>query len=232
MFTAGLALGIAIGMQTRTSLAIRSRLNIPPPQLVELAYRLRQQERVREALEAQIHELRNQISAYEQAAATQQPHLEALGDQVQRLKTLNGLTALEGPGVVVDLDDSQRSLRPGENPNEVILHNYDVVAVVNDLWVAGAEAIAVNGERLVGTTGIQSVFATMMVNENRIVPPIRIAAIGEPNRLAPYLSRRGGYLDLLQAFAFPVRVARAKRISMPAYGGTFTFRSAQPTRSE
>ncbi|MGH7429986.1 MAG: DUF881 domain-containing protein [Candidatus Methylomirabilaceae bacterium] len=232
MLTVGLILGIGIGAQTRTSLAIRAHFNVPPPQLGELAYRLRQQERAREALEAEVHKIRGQIFAYQLAVAGQQPGLDALTTQIHQLKTSTGLTELEGPGVVVELDDSRRPLRPGENPNEAILHNFDLAIIVNDLWVAGAEAIAINEERFVGTTPIRSVFRTFMVNERRLTPPIRIAAIGEPRRLASHVSRRGGPLELLKAYQFPTRVVRANRLVVPAYKGVFVFKYVTPERTE
>lgn len=228
LLAAGLVLGIGIGGQTRTSLAIRTNLRVTPPQLEELGYRLRRQERVTEALEAQVHEIRGQIAAYQTAAVEHQKGLSALHSQLESLRTLAGMTPLEGPGVVVELDDSRRPLRRGENPNEVILHNFDVATVVNDLWVAGAEAIALNGERLVATTGIQSLFRTFRVNSKRIIPPLSIAAIGDPRLLAGYVSRRGGSLDSLRAFAFPVRVTRVDRLTIPAYKGAFVFRHHEP----
>ncbi|MGH2403859.1 MAG: DUF881 domain-containing protein [bacterium] len=231
MLLVGLALGIGIAAQTRASLAIRAHFDVPPPQLGELAYRLRQQERAREALEAEVHKIRGQISAYQLAVAAQQPGLDALTTQIQQLRISTGLTELEGPGVVVELRDSRRPLRPGENPNEVILHNFDLAIVVNDLWAAGAEAVAINSERLVGTTPIRSVFTTFMVNERRLTPPIRIAAIGEPKRLARYVSRRGGPLELLKAYEFPTRVVRANRLTIPAYKGAFVFRYIKPEES-
>ncbi len=228
MLAIGLVLGIGIGAQSRTSLGIRAKLGVVPPQLEELGYRLRQQERVIEALEAQAHELRSQISAYRMTAAEQQQGLTAINRRLVDLRTLTEMTALAGPGVIVELDDSRRPLRPGENPNEVILHNYDVAAVVNDLRAAGAEAIALNGERLVATTGIQSFFHTFRLNSKLITPPLRITAIGDPNLLASYVSRRGGWLDFLRAFNFPVRVTRVERLTIPAYKGTFAFRHARP----
>ena len=228
LLAAGLVLGIGIGGQTRTSLAIRTNLRVTPPHLEELGYRLRRQERVTEALEAQVHEIRGRIAAYQTAAAERQEGLSALHGQLETLRTLAGMTPLEGPGVVVELDDSRRPLLRGENQNEVILHNFDVATVVNDLWVAGAEAIALNGERLVATTGIQSLFRTFRVNSKRITPPLSIAAIGDPRLLAGYVSRRGGSLDSLRAFAFPVRVTRVDRLTIPAYKGAFVFRHHQP----
>lgn len=227
----GIVFGFALGSQIRTARAIQSQLRILPEQLQELAYQFHQRERARVALESQVQELRTSLTAYENAIAAEQVQLKAINLELQRLKDFAGVTPVEGPGVVVEMDDSPKPREPGENPNEWILHNYDVVDVVNELWVAGAEAIAINGERIVATTPIRSVATTMMVNTRRLNPPLRIEAIGDPARLAGYLERRGGFVGLLRAFTFPVDIRRADRLSLPPYKGAFVFRYAVPSRS-
>ncbi|MGQ0572486.1 MAG: DUF881 domain-containing protein [Armatimonadota bacterium] len=228
MLAAGLVLGIGIGAQARTALLIRSNLGVAPPMLGELAYRLRQEERAQDALEAEVHEIRGRISAYQRAAAEQQGGLSVLDAQLRSLRVLAGLAELKGPGVIIELDDSRRPLRPGENPNEVILHNFDLAMIVNDLWNAGADAIALNGQRLVPTTGIQSLYTTFMINGKRTTPPIRIEALGAPDRLVEHVFRRGGHMGLLRAYAFPVRVTRTARLTVPAYRGAFALDHLRP----
>ncbi|MCL6552474.1 MAG: DUF881 domain-containing protein [Firmicutes bacterium] len=228
MAAVSLALGLGMGTQLRTALTIRATFGVPPPGVEELAYRLRVQERAIAALGAEVETLRARIAALQDAAAGQRHGVGGLLRELEPLRARAGMTALEGPGIVVDLADNPRPLRPGEDPNEVILHNYDLAMVLNDLWGAGAEAVAINGERIVATTGIQSLFHTFRVNSRRMTPPLQIAAIGDPGRLAEYVARRGGYLDYLRAFGFPVRVARVERVRIPAYRGPQTLSHVRP----
>lgn len=214
--------------QIRNELLIRRHLGVPSLRLEEVAVTFRRQERQRAGLERELGRLRDRLQTYAHAAAQSEAELTALQRQLHELELHSGLRPLVGPGVVVDLDDSPRPLRPGETPNEVILHNYDIVAIVNELWAAGAEAVAINGQRMIPTTPIRSVATTMMVNTKRIAPPIRIQAIGDPAQLAAYLQRPESYLGLLKAFAFPASVARADRIVIPAYGGPLRFRYLRP----
>lgn len=230
--TVAIITGFGITTQVRTALAIRAHLHVVPAQAEELGFQLRRREQAREALEEQVLALRSRLFEYQAAAVAAQTSLKGLGEQVARLQSLAGLTPLAGPGVVVELDDSSRPLYPGEDPNEVILHNYDVVAIVNDLWVAGAEAVAINGQRVVAVTPIKSVATTLMVNVKRITPPLRIEAIGDPAPLADYLSRPDSYVSLLRAFTFPVQVSRADRLTIPAYKGPLTFTYAHPVTPE
>lgn len=102
--------------------------------------------------------------------------------------------------------------------------------MVNDLWAAGAEGIAVNGERLIGTTAIRSVATVMLVNARRIAPPLSIATIGDPDLLADFVLRPEGSLDRLKAFDFPVRVTQTPQVVLPAYRGVLAFTYARPAR--
>lgn len=220
--------GFGVTAQIRTVLAIRAHLRVVPEQVQELGYQLRRRERAREALEEQVAALRTRLFEYQAAAAAAETALHGLGEQAARLQSLAGLTPLEGPGVVVELDDSARPLYPGEDPNNVILHNFDVAVVVSELFASGAEAMAINGQRIVPITPIRSVATTFMVNAKRITPPLRIEAIGDPGPLVAYLSRPDGYLDQLRAFTFPARVSPAERLRIPAYKGRLQFSFARP----
>jgi uncharacterized protein YlxW (UPF0749 family) len=193
---------------------------------------LREQERNRAALEAQVLELRTRLADYEKAAAEGRTTVTRMNRALQDLRALAGLTALEGSGVVVALSDSTRPPLPGEDPNKTILHYSDLAAVVSELWAGGAEAVAVNGERIVSSTGITCVGTTILCNTKRMAPPYVIAAIGDPVRLQEYLRRPGGVLDQLASFDFPVRLSSSARIEAPPYRGIFRFEYAGVSERE
>jgi uncharacterized protein YlxW (UPF0749 family) len=90
------------------------------------------------------------------------------------------------------MSDNPRPLRAGENPNDVLLHYTDLARIVGDLWAAGTEALTINDERFTATSGIECVGTTVLVNRRRIVPPFRIAAIGDPEVLVRSMARPGG----------------------------------------
>ncbi len=225
----GLVLALAgylVVAQVRTEWQIRRTLRIPSTQLEELAFLLRDQERGRAALESQVGELRGRLAAYEKAAAEGRTAAAKMSRDLQELRTLAGITALIGPGIAVELNDSTRPPRAGEDPNKTILHYSDIQGVVAELWAAGAEAIALNGERIAGTTGISCVGTTILVNTKRMAPPYVITAVGESRQLARALRRPGGAVELLTAFGFPVKVTLHELVEVPAYRGTFRFEYA------
>lgn len=225
-------IGFLVVTQIRTEWLIRRTLRIPSTRLEELAFVLRDQERGRAALEAQVTELRGRLVEYEKAAAEGRTAAARLNRELQHLRALVGLTPLVGPGIVVEMNDSTRPPRAGEDPNKTILHYTDLAGVIAELWAAGAEAIALNGERLVGSTGINCVGTTILCNNKRMAPPYVITALGEPRRLAQALKLPGGAVEMLVAFDFPVRITARDQVEIPAYRGTFRFEYAVTSPEE
>ncbi|MGQ0551544.1 MAG: DUF881 domain-containing protein [Armatimonadota bacterium] len=224
--------GFVMVAQIRTEWLIKRALRIPSTQLAELAFTLRDQERHRAALETQVVELRARLVDYERAATEGRTAAARTARSLQEMRALVGLTPLEGPGIVLELNDSRRAPLPGEDPNKTILHYSDIAAVVAELWAAGAEAIALNGERIVASTGINCVGTTILCNTKRVAPPYVITAIGDPARLRQYLRQPGGGLELLAAFDFPIRLTVRRLVQVPAYRGTYRFEHTTITVQE
>jgi len=225
-------IGFVVVTQIRQEWLIKRTLRIPSTRLGELAFALREQERTRAALEAQVAELRDRMVDYERAAAEGRTAATKLNRQLQEMRVLAGLTPLEGPGIVVELNDSTRAPKPGEDPNKTILHYTDIYAVVSELWASGAEAVAINGERVVASTGISCVGTTILCNTKRLAPPYLITGVGDAKKMLEYLRRPGGSLELLTSFDFPVKLTSRARVELPAYRGTFRFEHTTAGRQE
>jgi uncharacterized protein YlxW (UPF0749 family) len=139
-----------------------------------------------------------------------------------------GLVAAEGPGLVVALDDSSQDESPSGNLNDLVIHSQDVQAVANGLWAAGAEALAVNGQRVVPTSAMLCVGNTLLVNGTVHSPPFRFTAIGtnlERAFLADPLVKR--FADDADRFKLGFKVEQKDRVTVPAYTGTSKVRFAR-----
>ncbi|MBQ9636234.1 MAG: DUF881 domain-containing protein, partial [Acidaminococcaceae bacterium] len=110
--------------------------------------------------------------------------------EMDELKARAGETALEGKGIILTVDDSKQAAKAGENKNLYIIHDEDLLRVVNELRAAGAEAISLNGQRLIGSSEIRCVGPTVLVNERRLAAPFVIHAIGNPQTLESSLELR------------------------------------------
>ena len=106
-----------------------------------------------EDLSARLAETEKERDQLKEALRSAQEDGGAAGDETVRMRA--GLTALTGPGVIVRLDDSSVKAKKGEDPNLYLIHDDDLLKVINELRAAGAEAISVNGQRLTGTSEIR-----------------------------------------------------------------------------
>lgn len=141
----------------------------------------------------------------------------ALREKIERIRAEAGFAPLRGPGISLLLGDSSAPSEPGENPNVYLLHDSDLLRIVNDLRAAGARGVALNGERLLATSEIRCAGPTISVNGRRIATPVRIQAVGNPARLAEMLYRPDGLLLLLGRSGFFIRFAVRKDLTLPGF---------------
>jgi uncharacterized protein YlxW (UPF0749 family) len=139
-----------------------------------------------------------------------------------------GLLPVQGLGIIVTIDDSKRPTKPGENPNLYLIHDDDILKVINELWAAGAEAMSINDQRLIASSEIRCAGPTLSVNNTRYSPPYEIRAIGDPQTLESALRLRGGVVETLQFWGIQVSVKRENVVKVPAYKGVFRFQYAKP----
>jgi uncharacterized protein YlxW (UPF0749 family) len=182
-------------------------------------------------LKTTLSELRRSLAERQKAAAADTDRLQALELELERQQLLAGLIPVQGPGILVALDDSAVQVPPGSEPSDYIIHEYDLRDVVNLLWMAGSEAISINDERLVSNSSIYCVGSTVMVNNTRLSPPFLIRAIGNPRVQQDYL-RNPSYLRELKEkqrlYGLVVDVKDVANLALPAYSGGFLVRHARP----
>ena len=132
-----------------------------------------------------------------------------LGSRLAERQSVAGLTAVSGPAVTVTLDDAPETVTgTGIDPDLLVVHQQDIQAVVNALWSGGAEAMTIQDQRVVSTTGIKCVGNTVVLHGVPYAPPYVITAIGDQEQLRAALGLLGAGADLS-----PVR--RGVRAGLP-----------------
>ena len=166
---------------------VRSRPADPEarlPQRYRLVDLIEQQQSSTADLRREVAQLRREVEAERQASASRlggAPEREA---RLSEVGLIAGLSAVDGPGVKVTLDDSDLDERPkGSTVNDLVIHSQDVQAVVNALWRSGAEAIAINGQRLTATSTIRQAGEAILVDFRPVTSPYEVVALG-PEDLA------------------------------------------------
>ena len=171
---------------------------------------------------AEARELQQDID--DLATSTPGSSLDELLAGLSRLQAISGLTPSRGPGVRVILTDAPRSVDvPGLDPNVLVVHQQDIQAFVNALWAGGAEAVSLQGQRLISTTGIKCVGNTVVLDGVPYSPPYVIEAIGEPAQLNAALDGSPEvvtYRDYVDRYQLGLETETLADIAMKAYGGT------------
>ncbi len=151
--------------------------------------------------------------------------------RVRRTQLRAGTVPMQGPGLEVTLSDSKRQTRDPGDQAALSVHDVDVQLVVNALWASGAEAIAVNGQRLVATSPIRGAGQTITVNFRPLIPPYRIRAIGSGQERFERSEVARRFRRWVDDYGLGFDVARQNRVEVPGYLGTLQLSSARPVVS-
>lgn len=199
--------------------------------LLETATELQTQQ---DGLKARILGLRTDIQRVEGQGTGSADLVRQLNSQLEEARIAAGLIPLTGNGIVLQLDDSQAPVPPGASQADYLVGSHDLRTVVEELWIAGSEALAINGERVTTTTAIIDIGSSLLVNSAYLAPPYQVTALG-PTDIYERLSRSPGFIEFVQARAegYGIRLsfAEPESVDMPAFAGTVTLRYSRPLAS-
>ncbi|MBQ5758724.1 MAG: DUF881 domain-containing protein [Schwartzia sp.] len=213
-----MVLGLLLTLQFRATLVQKESL--PFQRIEELSARLIDTEKERDNLRAALREV------------TERQEMESRAANVADLEMTAGLVGLTGPGLVITIDDSKKTAKTGENMNLYVIHDEDILRVVNELRAAGAEAISLNGQRLTANSEIRCAGPTMSVNNVRSAAPFEIIAIGDSGTLENALKMRGGVVDTLKVWGIQMAISPRTSVQVPPFNGPSPFRHAKPVPKE
>ncbi|MBE3574093.1 MAG: DUF881 domain-containing protein [Firmicutes bacterium] len=209
----GLVLGLFMTVQFRTQVELERANPVRTDVLWDL-YRDSETRRVQS--EQEVLRLRQELASNEQNAS------QAVQEELSQLRLLAGVTPVAGPGVTITLDDSTLPASGVANPELFLIHDEDLLMVLNTLFDAGAEAVSINGQRVISTTEVRCAGPTTSVNKVRVGVPYVIKAIGNPAALEAALKAQGGIIQQLQAWGIRVNITATSGrhwIRLPAYTG-------------
>ena len=152
-----------------------------------------------------------------------------LNSQIKELQQIAGLTPVSGPGVVIVLKDNPAAADAGDPSPFLpgIVHDFDLLQVVNELRAAQADAIAINGRRITGYTPIRCVGPVIYINGEGEPPPFRIEAIGNADKLMTALKMPNGIVSNLEKQTLGVRITSSDNLHLPPGEGVPRFRVAR-----
>lgn len=230
----GLAAGLVVAALVVTLGAAEARISAPvvAKEREELIDRIDAETQAADTLESDVDELRSDVSERQRKALEQHG-----GDQGQLVALLAGATPVEGPGVKLIVDDAKSTDQGGGGPRESTgfadtgrVRDRDMQRVVNGLWESGAEAIAINGQRLTALSAIRAAGDAILVDNRPLVPPYTVLAVGDGKKLAAAFqdSADGQYLQALkESFDIRTSISDQAEVRLPA-APSLIVRTAEP----
>ncbi|WP_203687172.1 DUF881 domain-containing protein [Streptomyces sp. SID14515] len=230
----GLAAGLVVAALVVTLGAAEARISAPvvAKEREELIDRINAETQAADTLESSVDALRSDVSERQRKALEQHG-----GDQGELVALLAGATPVEGPGVKLVVDDAKNTDQGGGGPRESSgfadtgrVRDRDMQRVVNGLWESGAEAIAINGQRLTALSAIRAAGDAILVDNRPLVPPYTVLAVGDGKKLATAFqdSADGQYLQALkESFDIRTSISDQAKVQLPA-APSLIVRTAEP----
>jgi uncharacterized protein YlxW (UPF0749 family) len=202
-----------------------------PRQTAELVDLIRRRQTTIRTLSGDVDELSAELAQAQEAGARESVRVRRVLGMVGQLRAPAGLEAVQGPGVTVELADSPDAPRTRGESTDFRIQDVDLRLVVNALWAAGAEAVAVNGRRVTATTAIRQAGDAVLVNFHAVSSPYRVRAIGEPaelrsRTLGSDIGRQFAVWTEVYGLGFGVREAEA--VTVPSLSSSADLRWARP----
>jgi uncharacterized protein YlxW (UPF0749 family) len=209
-----IVLGLMISVQFRT---VKQGVGtVSEYRARELAAQLKKLKDERDALLRVKTDYENKIQEYENSASQSSVSAKLIKDELDKARILAGLEDVEGPGIVVTLDD----LKFGETTNYALIDDTTLRLVLNELNAAGAEAVSINGQRIISSTEIRWTSGTRInINTVACSPPFVFQAIGDPATLEAALRMRDGVVDNIENSGIAVSITKEQLVKIKKFNG-------------
>ena len=221
-------LGFVIVLQFKSVTKNKTAGSYDGQRVETLQTQLNAEKQKNEQLYVQLLEYMDELNGYREEADAS----KVLSQQLSKAELLAGQTDLEGPGIIVTLTENTNKNNNDPNIEDFMIHDADLLRLINELFDADAEAISINNERLIATSEIRCAGSTVSVNNRRYAAPFVIKAIGDPNNLESALKMPGGIVDLLSMFNVNIDIKKQNKLTVERFSGTIEYKYAQPVQKE
>lgn len=222
------AVCVVAGLLIVISASTARGIDLRPSRNTDLVSLVQSESRRNAALATQVTQLRSQVDTL--AAAQGDAGSTEVADQLAEKSALVGLTPVSGPSLTVTLTDAPSSVTAeGVDQDLLVVHQQDIQAVANELWRGGAEAMTIQGQRVIATTGIKCVGNTVVLHGIPYAPPYRISAIGDPVKLQAALDSSEFiriYRQYVDAYRLGYAVTVSSKSDFPGYQGSVDLQYA------
>lgn len=224
---------LAAGLLFATSGRTAQGTDLRAGDVTELSGLISQRETAIARQNGQLTDLQRQVERLTAQAATRDGAVAAAQSAGEAGAVSAGLVPLTGPGVVITLDDAPSrpdgSLPVNARPDDLVIHQSDVQAVVNAIWAAASDGVAVMDQRLIATSAVRCVGNTLLLQGRTYSPPFVITAIGDAAAIRAQLAVSPQVAVFQQAvddFGLTFSVRERPQVTVPAYDGLLELQYA------
>jgi len=207
---------------------VQIRANITPyqgivtiPKILEMQSEIEKINKERASLSASIDESRSKLKEYETSINTKGNVFGNMQGELADARNYADFERVEGPGVIISMNDSLAEVGEDENLNWYLIHDGDILEIVNILRNAGAEAISINDERVTATSNIRCGGPTINIDGKRHAVPFVIKAIGDPQKLGASAAAPSGYIDLMEYYGIRIDIQKVDKLVIYPYDGKY-----------
>ena len=197
-------LGLALSWQFQSIRSNAKVMNLESQKKDDLVVKILNEQKNNENLRAKLNELQVQLNKFESARGNSDENLKLLTDEIQKLKTVAGLTDVKGKGVTVTF----------AKEDSLNVEDDDLLFVLTELRATDAQALPINDQRIIDTTEVRVAGGYIMVNGRHVTPPYVIKAIVDPDNAVNALNMIGGALEKIKLF-IDVHVEKSDNIEIP-----------------
>lgn len=225
-------IGLVISIQITTTQGSDQGGLIPVAKAQGYLEELRKVRAEKDAALQQLNELEERLDKIEKEKADEDFFLKGVVTDLEKYKMAAGVVDVKGPGVVITVDDPIPTEEFSEEYSVIMLRYELLLSLVNKLKDAGAEAISINGQRIIATTEISLAGDNVNINTIPTAPPYIIKAIGNPDTIESTLTIRFGIIEQMKSYNLRISIVKTDAVEIPRYSGILTYRYAEPVGKE
>lgn len=227
---------IGIGLACQMKVSDGQRLYVSPKTIEDYKTTINSEKEEIKKLQDLIGETKLKLENYEKVTPSDvQSEAEikqSLADEVEKYQIASGKKKVKGSGVEVVIDDGTRELYAGENINNLLVHDMDIIMLINELNRCGAEAVSVNGQRITANTAISCSGYTVRINGDVYARPFRITAIGDGKRMVASLVDPDGYGTSLKNWGVQFEVRLKDDLTIDAVSKDYVYKYMNKLQKE
>ncbi|MHB1392288.1 MAG: DUF881 domain-containing protein [Clostridia bacterium] len=228
LFALAVIIGFITTVQFKANTTYQGIVTIP--KLLDLQNEIKNVEVENKQFNESISEQAERLAEYKAGVESTGSIFGLMQNELERIRNYSDYEKVQGPGIIITLNDSQQEIAEGEDVAWYLIHDIDILEIVNELRMAGAEAIAINDERVTSSTSIRCGGPTINIDGKRHAVPFVIKAIGDPKALEASALAPESYIDLYMSYSgIQVEIQKVEKLIIKGYEGRNKLRYQRKT---